>query len=581
MDQTGFQSDTGINPKENGVNAAPASAEISVELDVESGLSRYGCVVQQHAIHSKEAYLRDAIDHSADRSFFAHEGQIDQRLSDPEIRARIQQSRPVVIMPVTRRELEHTVVLQNLAEQHRKLFELSGGQLTFVLVFNDHKSERAETVAEWAERFRLFVRDHYAPMFSGESGAEQRVFCLNMNSIDYHRKLNSVTPSCPGLDRGIAGKGNAIALAAGFARKNLGSEIFVLHDSDIKSHKVPIISSMLLPLLEQDIDIAKLSFVRFENGKLFGRLTRGFSSPLIQALAEHHASRFRAGDEVAEDHAALLRNLARFRFPFSGEVAFSARFLDGLFIHPTYGLEAGMINHAAQLSRGGEINASDVMVSRYSHFHSPSSGLVRMLEQTFEGLIIPLLNRKIISINDFGDIDEPGSVLYLADQLRKRTVLEYMIAASSIFDRECARHGIDRGALAKVVKDALQIDPVTWEESSHIDEETKIQDLRRAVTTFGNYSESDGESPPKARVAGYAYRLYCQLRYELHDNKYLREAQRLFDHLKEGEVDGYLGSGTWVEFRQELDTLPVDAALIDLDKCIEPNVCSELRLSVH
>lgn len=543
--------------------------------------TRHGRINQLNEILSKEKYILDAIDHHAERTFFPHENTIDQRLGDPHVIARMQEVRPVIIMPVTRRELEHTVVLQNLAEQHRKLFEISRGNLTFVLVFNDHKSEGAADVADWAERFRMFVREHYAPMLQSETQNEPRVYGLNMNARAFHSELATSGHDYPGLDRGTAGKGNAIAIAVGFARKNLNSHAYVLHDSDIKSHKVPIITSMLLPMLEDDVDIAKLSFVRFENGKLFGRLTRGFSSPLIQSLAEYHASKYRAGNEVAEEHAALLTNLARFRFPFSGEVAFSSRFLDGLFIHPTYGLEAGMINHAAHLSRTGEISALDVAVSRYSHFHSPSSGLVRMLEQTFEGLIIPLLNRKVVTARDFGDINEPGSVLYMADQIRRRSTLEYLIAASSIVDNECRRHNIAQGQFVSAVKNALQIDQETWEEASNIDEETKIQDLRRAVGNFGMFTGDDGSLLPKARVAGYAYRLYCQLRAELNDDKYLREAQRLFERLKSSEADTFLGNGTWVEFREELESLPVHAARLDLDKPVSAQLCSELRLTAH
>ena len=515
MDQTGTDINTEKARQDAGVSAElPAGLE--AELDVSTGLSRYGTVDQLHSIPSTEQYLRDAIDHSADRSFFRHEATLDERLGDPGVIERMQTLRPVVIMPVTRRELEHTVVLQNLAEQHRKLFDLSGGKLSFVLVYNDHKSERSETVAEWANHFRNFVHDNYAPLLSRNGTASPSIYCLNMNSADYHHELRESDKKCAGLDRGVAGKGNAIALGVGFARQELGSQLFVLHDSDIKSHKVPIVSSMLLPLLENDVDVAKLSFVRFEHGKLFGRLTRGFSSPLIQALADFQASKYRAGNEVAEEHAALLQNLSGFRFPFSGEVAFSARFLDGLYIHPTYGLEAGMINHAAQLTRSGAIKTCDVMVSRYSHFHSPSSGLVRMLEQTFEGLIVPLLNRKVISAHEFGSIEEPGSVLYMADQIRRRNVLEYMIAASSIVDYECTRHGIDQLALTSAVREALQISQTSWHESSEIDEETKIKDLRRTVAAFGT-SISDGThspAPPKARVAGYALRLYYQMRHE-------------------------------------------------------------------
>ena len=221
------------------------------------------------------------------------------------------------------------------------------------------------------------------------------------------------------------------------------------------------------------------------------------------------------------------------------------------------------------------------MVSRYSHFHSPSSGLVRMLEQTFEGLIVPLLNRKVVSAHDFGDITEPGSVLYMADQIRRRSVLEYMIAASSIVDHECARHGLNRHDFTKAVIQALHIDPETWGEATNIDEETKIQDLRRAVSAFGNFIDTDGHTLPKGRVAGYAQRLYCQLRCELHDDTYLREAQRLFDKFKEREIGGFLGTGTWIEFGRELESLPVQAALLDLEKPVTAHLCSELRLPAH
>ena len=100
-----------------------------------------------------------------------------------------------------------------------------------------------------------------------------------------------------GLDvTGLSGKGKDVWIAMGIASLELHA--FAVHDADILYYSRMLPTKMLYPVIEPKLDFffAKGYYARInlENRKMYGRISRLFVNPILEAMQEKllHKSRF-------------------------------------------------------------------------------------------------------------------------------------------------------------------------------------------------------------------------------------------------------------------------------------------------
>ncbi|WP_267161647.1 glycosyl transferase family 2 [Halovenus salina] len=166
-----------------------------------------------------------------------------------------------------------------------------------------------------------------------------------------------------GLD-GPHGKGRDVWLGMGVAADR--AEYVVVHDADATTYGERHVPRLLAPLAH-GYDFVKGYYARVENDQLYGRLTRLFVAPLIDALGD--------GD-------AFLAYLDAFRYPLAGEFAFTAEAARQVRAQRTWGLEVGLLGEAYAVA--GRDQTAQVDLGVHKHDHRPvegSSGLSTMADE--------------------------------------------------------------------------------------------------------------------------------------------------------------------------------------------------------
>ena len=167
-----------------------------------------------------------------------------------------------------------------------------------------------------------------------------------------------------------SGKGLAVWLGLGVASE--GNYGIALHDADIEHYDPKILHRLLLPITvpEMDFFFAKGYYARLTDERMFGRVTRLFLWPFLDAL-----------DMSLDKKSPLLRYLRSFRYPLSGEMAITADLARNIRIPTDWGLEIGILGEVYRNAAPKRHCQVDLGV--YSHKHSDigknrSEGLQRM-----------------------------------------------------------------------------------------------------------------------------------------------------------------------------------------------------------
>lgn len=170
--------------------------------------------------------------------------------------------------------------------------------------------------------------------------------------------------------RGFGGKGLAVWLGLGIASET--AEAIVMHDADIERYDPKILHRLLLPILapEMDFYFAKGYYARLTNEQMFGRITRLFFWPLLDALATS-----------IPQHSAYLRYLRSFRYPLSGDVAMRSDLARNLRVPTDWGFEVGVLGEVYRNASPKRICQVDL--GTYNHKHNTlgankTEGLQRM-----------------------------------------------------------------------------------------------------------------------------------------------------------------------------------------------------------
>jgi glucosyl-3-phosphoglycerate synthase len=194
-----------------------------------------------------------------------------------------------------------------------------------------------------------------------------------------------------GLDvTSLSGKGRDVWIAMGIASLELHA--FVVHDADILNYTRMVPTKMLYPVIEPKLDFffAKGYYARInlEKRKMYGRITRLFMNPVLEALQEklQHKSRF-------------VSYLQSFSYPLSGEIAIYSDLAMRLRIPCDWGFEVGLL---AELYRNASYERiCEVDLGFYDHKHKEvvGNGLVKTAEDSLVTLLRTLTETDGIEVS--------------------------------------------------------------------------------------------------------------------------------------------------------------------------------------
>ncbi len=175
-----------------------------------------------------------------------------------------------------------------------------------------------------------------------------------------------------GFIANIPGKGAAVWMAMGYILSGNRNVVIALHDCDIKNYNRELLARLIYPLVRPgaNFEFSKGYYARVA-GKLYGRVTRLFVTPLIRSLKKLLGVN------------NFLEYLDSFRFILSGEFALIGELARGINISPSWGLEISILSEIYQNTSVDRICQVE-LVESYEHKHqdlsveNPNKGLLKM-----------------------------------------------------------------------------------------------------------------------------------------------------------------------------------------------------------
>lgn len=189
---------------------------------------------------------------------------------------------------------------------------------------------------------------------------------------------------------GMIGKGQQAWMAYGFILANNKSRIITLHDCDVITYDREFLARLCYPVgnASLGIEFAKGYYSR-ATGRLFGRVTRLFYTPLIRSLIK------------ILGHLPYLEYLNDFRYPLAGEFSMTVDLARSIRIPGDWGLEIGVLG---EIFRNTSINniCQVEICENYEHKHQPLSasdpkrGLTKMSIDITQSLFRTLASEGVV-----------------------------------------------------------------------------------------------------------------------------------------------------------------------------------------
>lgn len=153
------------------------------------------------------------------------------------------------------------------------------------------------------------------------------------------------------------GKGRNVWTIMGYGLTDQDNYAFALHDCDIVNYNREIVARLFYPIVHPALDFEfNKGYYSRVTGKLHGRVTRLFYTPLIKALKNTiGANRY-------------LDYMESFRYALSGEFAFIRSLGRGIGISPTWGLEVSTLSEVYKNTSNRRICQTEIMET-YEHKH--------------------------------------------------------------------------------------------------------------------------------------------------------------------------------------------------------------------
>ena len=137
-----------------------------------------------------------------------------------------------------------------------------------------------------------------------------------------------------GLAPSHIGKGRNVWYCMGYVLASRKAESVALHDCDILTYERDLLARLLYPVANPQFnyEFCKGYYSRVANGKMNGRVSRLFVTPLIRALKKILGN---------NDYLEFMDS---FRYPLAGEFSFRTNVLVDLRIPSDWGLEIGVLS---------------------------------------------------------------------------------------------------------------------------------------------------------------------------------------------------------------------------------------------
>ncbi len=171
-----------------------------------------------------------------------------------------------------------------------------------------------------------------------------------------------------GLDvTALSGKGKDLWIAMGIASLELHA--FAVHDADIVPYSRMLPTKMLYPVIEPKLDFffskGYYARINLENRQMYGRISRLFINPLLEAMQEKllHRSKF-------------VNYLQSFSYPLSGEIAIYSDLAMRLRIPCDWGFEIGLLAEIYRNASYAHICEVDLGFYDHKHKEMMENGLV-------------------------------------------------------------------------------------------------------------------------------------------------------------------------------------------------------------
>ncbi len=228
--------------------------------------------------------------------------------------------------------------------------------------------------------------DKARQVFGGFTVPHEIVWCNNPVVGSVFEELKS-----KGLDvTALSGKGKDVWIAMGIASLELHS--FVVHDADILNYTRMLPTKMLYPVVEPKLDFffAKGYYARInlEKRKMYGRITRLFMNPILEALQEKLLNK-----------SKFVTYLQSFSYQLSGEITIYSDLAMRLRIPCDWGFEVGLL---AELYRNASYSRiCEVDLGFYDHKHKEviDAGLIQTAEDSLVTLLRTLTETDGIEVS--------------------------------------------------------------------------------------------------------------------------------------------------------------------------------------
>lgn len=176
-----------------------------------------------------------------------------------------------------------------------------------------------------------------------------------------------------GLAPAERGKGHNLWVSLGLLQADDLGGIVAIHDCDIINYTPRLLARLVYPLVQPDFNyvFTKAYYARVSDGRVYGRVSRLFVTPLLRAL------------KYSLPHTRYLDYLDSFRYPLSGECAMTVEVARRLTLTSDWGLEIGVLSEIFRNYSTRQICQVDV-ADTYDHKHqlvgieAPDTGLNRM-----------------------------------------------------------------------------------------------------------------------------------------------------------------------------------------------------------
>lgn len=158
------------------------------------------------------------------------------------------------------------------------------------------------------------------------------------------------------------GKGRNVWYCMGYVLASGQTDSVALHDCDILTYERDLLARLIYPVANPlfNYEFCKGYYARYADGKINGRVSRLFVTPLLRALKR------------VVGHNDYLEFMDSFRYPLAGEFSFRTDVLNDLRIPSDWGLEIGVLSEMHRNYAHNRLCQVDI-AETYDHKHQDLS----------------------------------------------------------------------------------------------------------------------------------------------------------------------------------------------------------------